>query len=257
MVYALVTGASKGIGKAIALELASRGNNLLLVSRSGDVLQDMALDIKIKYAVEVFWLQADLSIEKGVNEVVEWCSQNNYQLNILVNNAGYGLSGRFDAIPLPDHVNMMHLNMNTTVQFCYLFLPKLKEQQKSYILNIASSSAYQAIPYLAAYAASKAFVLHFSRALTLELRNTSVSVTCISPGPTDTDFIKRAQIGPKGIKAAEKFNMTPAAVAKIAVDSMFSRKTEVVTGFLNKAGTFFAWLLPKKLVEKATLNVYE
>jgi uncharacterized protein len=257
MVYALVTGASKGIGKAIAFELASRGNNLLLISRSGDVLQELATDIKNKNAVEVFWLQADLSNENGVYEVFGWCNQNNYYVNLLVNNAGYGLSGRFDEMPLPDQLNMMQLNMNCLVQLCYLFLPQLKQQQQSYILNIASSSAYQALPLMAVYAASKAFVLHFSRALNLELKRTPVSVTCISPGSTDTEFVKRASIKEKALKAAKKVNMTPAAVAKIAVDSMYSKKTEVITGFINKAGAFLVWLLPKKLAEKTAMKIYE
>ena len=257
MVYALVTGASKGIGKAIAVELASRGHHLLLISRSGDVLKELAADIKNKYAVEVLWFQADLSNENGVKEVLDWCNQNLYQINILVNNAGYGLSGRFDEMPLPDQLNMMQLNMNCLVQLCYLFLPQLKQQQQSYILNIASSSAYQALPLMAVYAASKSFVLQFSRALTLELKKTSVSVTCISPGATDTDFVKRASIKEKALKAAKKVNMTPAAVAKIAVDSMYSKKTEIITGFINKAGAFLVWLLPKTLAEKTAMKIYE
>jgi len=154
-------------------------------------------------------------------------------------------------------MNMVQLNIIALVKLCQLFLPQLKQQSKSYILNIASSAAYQAVPYLSLYSASKSFVLSFSRGLRQELKKTSVSVTCISPGSTDTDFVVRAQIGEKGLKTANKVNMTPKDVAKIAVNSMFAGKTEVVVGLLNKLGAFFAWLMPKGLVETTAMKIYE
>ena len=152
---------------------------------------------------------------------------------------------------------MMQVNMNAVVELTYHFLPVLKQQPKAYIMNIASSAAYQAVPYLGLYAATKTFVLQFSRALHYELRNSSVSVTCISPGATDTDFANRAKVGPKALKAADKFNMTPVKVAAIAVDSMFSGKTEVVTGFINKLGAFITRILPKKVIENGAAKLYE
>jgi uncharacterized protein len=152
---------------------------------------------------------------------------------------------------------MMLLNMITPVHMCQLFLPGLKAQSKSYILNIASSAAYQAVPNLSLYAATKSFVLSFSRGLRQELVKTNVSVTCICPGATDTDFANRAQIGEKGLKAAEKVNMEPGDVAKIAVQKMFAGKAEVITGAINKLGAFMVWLLPKGLVEKTAMKIYE
>jgi hypothetical protein len=113
------------------------------------------------------------------------------------------------------------------------------------------------VPLLSAYAASKAYVLSFSRGLYQELRKTSVSVTCICPGPTDTNFVNRANVGDKGRKTAEKFNMTPDAVARIAVDSLFHRRPEVITGGLNKLSAFFAWLLPKTMVEGIAKKLYD
>jgi short-subunit dehydrogenase len=139
----------------------------------------------------------------------------------------------------------------------YLFLPELKKQAAGYIMNISSSSAYQALPFMSAYAASKSFVLQFSRGLSVELENTNVSITSVSPGATDTEFVDRARIGQKGLDLAKKFNMTPAAVAKIAVNAMYSRKTEVITGVMNKLGAFLAWLLPKKTIEKASAKIYQ
>ena len=110
---------------------------------------------------------------------------------------------------------------------------------------------------MSAYAATKSFVLQFSRGLHLELKGTPVSVTCVSPGATDTSFVDRANIGAKGLELAGKFNMQPAEVARIAVNAMFKGKTEVITGFLNKLGAALAWLLPKKTIEKASAKIYQ
>jgi len=100
-------------------------------------------------------------------------------------------------------------------------------------------------------------MLRFSRGLKYELRKTNISVTVVSPGGTDTDFANRAKVGAKGIKAGEKLNMTPAAVARLAVNAMFARKTEIITGFINQLGAFLVWLLPRKLAEKTAAGIYE
>jgi len=257
MSYALITGASKGIGKVIALELAAKGYPVAIVARSGDLLKQVADEIKTKSQVDVKYLATDLSAPDAAKQVFEWTQQQNMTISILVNNAGYGLSGAFESYPLEQHVNMLQVNCTTLVQLTYLFLPQLKKQSQAYILNISSSSAYQAVPYLSLYAGSKALVLQFTRGLRHELRKTNVSVTCISPGATDTEFNDRAKVGPKAMKAAKKVIMTPEQVGKVAVDSMFKKKAEVVVGLINKLGGFLAWILPKKVVETTTANLYE
>jgi short-subunit dehydrogenase len=257
MEYALITGASKGIGKAIAEELASRKFNLLLVARSGELLKQAAEDIETRYRVKTAWLALDLSSPGAAEKVFDWCKERQYSVQALVNNAGYGLSGPFEKYELTEHLNMMQLNMATLVGMTRLFLPQLRQQPRAYILNIASSAAYQAVPGLSLYAATKSFVLSFSRGLHQELHKTKVSVTCMSPGATDTDFPNRAQVGEKGMRAAEKLNMTTAAVASIGVRAMLAGKAEVVTGFINKLGAVMAWLLPKTLVERTAMKLYE
>ena len=257
MPFALITGASKGIGKAMAFELAAKGYDLAIVARSGELLQQVKAEIEGKHKVKVEYLATDLSTSTAASTVFNWASQNNFDISVLVNNAGYGLSGAFESYPLEQHVNMLQVNCTTLVQLTYLFLPQLKKQTQAYILNISSSSAYQAVPYLSLYAGSKAMVLLFTRGLRHELRKTSVSITCISPGATDTEFNTRAQVGPKAMKAAKKVIMTPEQVGKIAIESMFKKKSEVVVGALNKIGGFLAWLLPKKVVETTTANLYE
>ncbi|GGA88435.1 SDR family NAD(P)-dependent oxidoreductase [Puia dinghuensis] len=257
MEYALITGASKGIGRAIARELAARGFNVLLIARSADLLQQLAAEIGSRYTVKTDWLALDLSTAEAPQNVYDWCRARGYAVSILVNNAGYGLSGSFEKYTLPEHLNMMQLNMSTLVGMTRLFLPDLHQRPKAYILNIASSAAYQAVPKLTLYAATKAFVLAFSRGLHQELHKTTVSVTCVSPGATDTDFPNRAQLGEKGRKAAEKLNMTPETVATLAIKGMFAGKAEIITGFINKLGAAMAWLLPKSVVERTAMKIYE
>ena len=257
MTYALITGASKGIGKAIAREWAKKGHNVLLVARNKEALDQLAWDIKKEFGVDTDFFAADLSLADSPTLLYNWCKDKGYAVDVLVNNAGFGSSGAFDTISLQEQLNMMQVNMNALVSLTHLFLPELKKQSQSYILNIASSAAYQAVPFLSVYAASKAFVLQFSRGLSYELKGSNVSVTCISPGSTDTDFATTAQVGEKAMKAAAKVNMTPEAVAKIAIDSMLSKKTETVTGFINKLGAFLVWLVPKKLAEGAAAGLYK
>ncbi|RYE35453.1 MAG: SDR family oxidoreductase [Sphingobacteriaceae bacterium] len=257
MAYALITGASKGIGKAIAQQLAARKTDLLLVARSAEVLAQVAQELSQKYGVKTAYLAIDLSATDAAEKVYNWCIQNNYTVNILVNNAGYGLSGTFDKYTSAENLNMMQLNMLAPVALTQLFLPQLLLQPKAYILNTASSAAYQSVPGLSLYAASKAFLLSFSRGLHQELRNKNVSVTCVSPGATDTDFVVRAQLGAKGLKAASQVNMSPETVAKIAVQAMFRGKAEVITGAVNKLSVFAAWLLPKSFVERTAMKIYQ
>lgn len=257
MEYALITGASKGIGKAIAEELAVRQVNLLLVARSEALLKQIATDLSGKYGVSTDYLAVDLADAGSPARITAWMEQKGYQVNILVNNAGYGLSGAFARYTAKEHSDMMRVNMQVPVELSALLIPTLKQQPKSYILNIVSSAAYQAVPGLSVYAASKAFLLHFSRGLRYELRKTTISVTAVSPGATDTDFSNRAQVGKKALRAAEKLNMTPKAVAKLAIDAMFAEKTETVTGFINKLGAFLVWLLPKRLTEKTAAGLYD
>lgn len=257
MAYALITGASKGIGKAIAHQLAARKIDLLLVARSAELLQQAAQELSKKYGVKTAYLAIDLSAADAAEKVYNWCLQNNYSINILVNNAGYGLSGAFDKYTSAENLNMMQLNMLVPVALTQLFLPQLLMQPQAYILNTASSAAYQSVPGLSLYAASKAFLLSFSRGLHQELRDKNVSVTCVSPGATDTDFVVRAQLGAKGLKAASQVNMTPEAVAGIAVKAMFRKKPEVITGTINKLGALASWLLPKSFVERTAMKIYQ
>ena len=254
--YALVTGASKGIGREISLKLAALGYPLLLVSRNEGELSRLSASIEERFKVKALFLAIDLAIDGSARNVAAWCTSNNYPVQILINNAGYGLWGDFEKIDVDGQLNMISLNISTLVALTYLLLPILKREQAAYVLNVASTAAYQAVPTLAVYAATKAFVLSFSRAIATELKHTNVSVSCLCPGPTDTGFAERA--GMDAIKElAEKFNMSPDEVAKTAIKGMFKRKAEIVPGFLNKLSARAVSFVPKKLVETIAANLYK
>ena len=257
MSYALITGASKGIGKAIAFELAKHKYDILLTARSVDLLQQTAEEIKKLYPVKIYFLSLDLSELTAPQKLCDWCVENNFPVSVLVNNAGFGLTGSFDQISLKETNDLLQLNVIVPTQLCRIFIPLLKQQTQSYILNIASSTAYQAIPMLAVYAASKAYILRFSRAIKHELTGTNISVTCLSPGPTDTDWATTAKMNERVLKMADKFNMTPQKVAEIGIKAMFNKRTEVIAGFTNKLGAFVSWLLPNSFVEKTTGKLYK
>ncbi len=256
MKFVLITGASGGIGLSIARELAKRKNNLLLVARSTDKLQRICRDLEEEYGIKAEYLSEDLSNPLATQTVLEWLRTNAYSVDTLVNNAGYGVWGRVDSTPADQLNNMMQLNMNAVVNMCHALLPELKKHPKAYIMNVASTAAYQAVPTLATYAASKAFVVLFTRGLRRELKDTNISVTCVSPGATSTNFIDRA--GMEAMRErAEKFSMTPESVGAIAVNGMLNGKAEVLPGFTNWFSVQLTYFVPKFITEKIAEGLYK
>jgi len=247
--YAVVTGASKGIGRAISILLAKKGYKLVLIARSEAELKLLTGEI----STDALHFAIDLSELGAAKKVADFC--NDIPVSILINNAGYGLWGNFDEVDIQQQLNMLQLNINAVVELSYYLLPKLKKQP-SYILNVASTAAYQAVPTLAVYAATKAFVLSFSRALRVELKESGVSVSCLCPGPTDTGFAQRAGMDALA-DLAEKFNMQPVEVAKLGIEGMFQQKAEIIPGFLNKLSAIGARYINKALIERITAGLYE
>ena len=257
MAYALVTGASRGIGRALALALAQHGYDLLLVARSEVQLRALALEIGEKHQRQSHLLVLDLAAPGAAGAVAAWALAHTKELEVLVNNAGYGLWGRFEQLSLAEQQNMLQLNMLLPVALTHALLPALRQQPRAYVLNVASTAAYQAVPSLALYAASKAFVVSFSRGLRYELKDTPVSVTCLSPGATDTAFADRAGMGAELQKTAIKVSMTPVAVARIAVRALLAGRAEIIPGLLNKVTVGLTVVIPKKLTEKIAAGIYE
>ncbi len=254
--YALVTGASKGIGRELAIQLAERGYHLLLVARSESELLVLTQFIKEQHQVKAYYLSADLSNPGASYRVAEWCIERTSNICILVNNAGFGIFGQFEALKMDDQLEMIRLNVNAVVELTHLLLPQLHRQSQAYILNVCSTAAYQAMPAMALYAATKSFILSFTRALRYELKESNVAVTCLSPGPTDTDFASRAGLDML-TELADKFNMPATTVARIGLQGMFNKKAEIIPGFINKLSAAGATFLPKRLIERISASIYK
>lgn len=245
--YAIVTGASSGIGTELAILLAQRGYHLVLAARSEEKLKQIATDLQSKYNCDTLVCKVDLANDLGPVQLLEFCQSRNLTVEVLVNNAGYGVWGAFEKVSLKEQQEMLRLNNESLMSLTYLFYPLLKKQ-KGYVLNVASTAAFQAVPKLAAYAATKSFVLSFSRALHHEWKG-EVSVTAVCPGPTKTGFVARAGMNQTIDKIFEKMGMEASDVARLAIHCMFKRKPEVIAGFSNKMGVWLGNLLPKSWVE--------
>lgn len=256
MAFALITGASGGIGLSIARELAKRKTDLLLVARSEEKLSAAKNELAATHHVRVEYLPLDLSLPGSAVTLSNWIVKNNFPVHILVNNAGYGIWGPVESTPVAQLSNLMQLNMVTLAELCHAMLPELRKHAKAYILNVASTAAYQAVPTLATYAASKSFVLLFTRGLRKELSGSTISVTALSPGATSTNFVDRA--GMDALKErAEKFSMSAGDVARIGVKAMFDGRAEVITGFMNWISVQFTYWLPKGLIETIAAGLYK
>lgn len=256
MAYAIVTGASGGIGLCMARELASRKFDLLLIARSKDKLAEACQSMRNNFGVQAHYLALDLADKNAVNEIIHWIDQNQATVGVLINNAGYGLWGPVEKVDLTKLNNMLSLNIGTLVDLTHKMIPFLAKSKPSFLMNVASTAAYQAVPTLTTYAASKAFVVAFTRGLRFELKGSGISVSCLSPGATSTGFVDRA--GLQSIKErAERVSMKPEAVAKIAIRKMFQGKAEIIPGWMNRLSVELTYFFPKGLVERIAASLYK
>lgn len=257
---ALITGASSGIGKEIAKQLFLQGYNLLLVSRDIERLKSAQQNIKLLPAKgEIDLFQADLSEQKAAEKIFNYTQQNNIKIDVLVNNAGAGMYGEICKIDKIKFYQMLMLNTYSLTCLCQLYSQQMSSRKSGHILNIASLAAYQPVPYIAAYAASKSYVLNFSEAIAMELEDQGVTVSCFSPGHTDTNFFSEAHIPDTDKFYSIKTRIKPDIVAKNAIDCLFKQKLSKIQGIkntmlssLNKFGTRkIVAKISKKLVSKA------
>jgi len=251
MSRALITGASGGIGLELARIFASEHYDLVLVARSQDRLEEIAGELRAAHHAGVNVIAKDLSMPGAAVEIHSQAGP----VDVLVNNAGYGLYGKFAGFPLSDDLNMMHLNMDALVALTKLFLPAMIESHSGRILNVASTAAFQPGPLMALYYASKAFVLSFSEAIANELQGTGVTVTVLCPGPTETGFQARAAI--EDIRLLHMGMMSAKAVAEAGYRGLMAGKTIVIPGFKNKLGAQSVRLAPRKLVTKIARQIQE
>ena len=246
--WALITGASGGVGKEIAKILAKKGWNLVLVARSENKLLDLSKELVETNSGDVKVCSVDLSSEDSAKKVFDFCSENNVVVDLLINNAGCGIFG--SSVELGSKVlPMLNLNIVALTQMCAIFGKQMQENKSGSILNIGSIAGNQPTPMFASYAASKAYVLNYSLALRHELSKYGVNVTCVQPGYIRTDFDANCGIqSEKYKKFSYKNGMTAEAVAKVAVKSVLKKRSYVRAGFTNKILAFFSGLIPKNFL---------
>ncbi|HEY0759643.1 MAG TPA: SDR family oxidoreductase [Acidisarcina sp.] len=198
--YALVTGASKGLGSAYARALAERGANLVLVARSLEAMQDLAQELRLKHRVRIETIQADLTDLSATDQIAKHLSELQIRVDLLINNAGAGLSGHFLGHTIENEISQIDLNVRGLVALTYRFGREMADRRMGGIINISSNSAFQPVPYMATYGATKAFTLMFTEAIAEELRSRGVRVMVACPGPTATQFFDQA---PTTMKVSE------------------------------------------------------
>ena len=244
--WALITGASSGIGRALAHAFASRGYNLFLTARNEPALRQVAADCaeKFKVATEVY--TADLAYPQAVDALITALSPEHRTFEILVNNAGFGVQGAFQDTALNAELSMVHVQLDAMLKLTKALLPGMAARRSGRILNVASVYSFAPVAFQSVYAASKAFMLSFSAALSEELRGSGVTVTALCPGLTQTEFRVRAGI-PEKSKAG---GATAERIAEIAARQTLKGKRVVVPGFPNHLFAFLARRLPLVLVPR-------
>lgn len=244
MKTALITGASSGIGKEFSQLFAKNGYNLVLVARSKDKLESIAEKLEKQYPVKVTVLTFDLSKQKSANELYLEIKNRKITINVLFNNAGFGAYGYFKAGDTEKYTKMLHLNIITVTELTSLFAKEMIERNEGKILNIASTAAFQPVPKFAVYAASKAYVLHFTEALTSELKGTNVTASVICPGPTATGFESVADM--ENSKLFKNGVMNPEEVARIGYNGLMRKKMTIIPGLKNKIMAFMSHMTPSR-----------
>lgn len=242
---ALVTGASSGIGRDFARKLSKMGYDIIAVARDVDGLNKLKAELKTNTQV----ISIDLSSVDNCINLYE--SLKNEDIDILINNAGFGVFGPFDETDIHKDLNMIDVNIKAVHILTKLFLKNFKEKDKGYILNVASSAAFEPGPLMAAYYASKSYVLRISQAIYEELKRdkSNVHISCLCPGPVDTNFNNVA-----GVRFTVK-SLQSDEVAEYALKCMFKKKLVIVPGMMMKFTRFAVKVLPDKLVAHFAYNI--
>ena len=244
MKYTLITGASQGMGLHMAEECASLNRNVLLVSLPGENLQKLSIDIKEKYSVQSAYFEIDLTEKNSAKNIYNWVQKNNYSIDFLINNAGFGGVGSFEDYSIEYIEKMIDLNIKATTNLTHYFIPDLKNNSPSFILNNASMIANFPCPYKSIYAASKVYVKYFTEALKVELEVYDISVSLLQPGATPTNEVVKNQINKGGFFA--RLSVTEAnKVAKKAVRDTLNGKSIIIPGWKNRMSLRFLKIVPK------------
>jgi uncharacterized protein len=240
----LITGASSGIGEAFARKLAARGHDLLLVARSEDKLIALCNVLGRSHNIRAQYFVLDLSASDAGARLFEETQQRDLEIDFLINNAGFGSMGDFANLELERELNMIDLNVRSLAELTHLFLPPMRERKRGTIINVASTAGFQPVPFMATYAATKAFVLSFSEALWEENRAHGIQVMALCPGVTETAFFEASRMK----RPPARTWQTPEQVVDVALRALKRGKASVVSGWTNFLMVEAERLVPRTLV---------
>jgi len=245
--YVVITGASQGLGRAFAEELAQRGANLILVALPGQGLSGNARQIAWRHGVSAEYYETDLTAEKEPEALFQWIHDQGLPVSVLINNAGVGYNSRFDASTLRENESCILLNNLALVKLTHLLLPELRRHGEAFVLNVSSLAAYFPMPSMPVYAPSKAFILNFSLALRQEMHDSSVHVSVLCPNGIRTNAACRVQIKNSGL--AGRLTCKDADdVAGYAIERMLNGKGVIIPGFLNQMAAALGRFVPRSAI---------
>ena len=242
----IITGASAGIGTAFAHQLAKQGHNLILVARRTDKLDALAQSLIKDHGIEANVITCDLSTPEGPGLILEEVEAKGWSISGLINNAGFGLRGAFAEQPLQGQLDIIQVNMTSLVSLTHKILPKLTASKDAFIINVASTAAFQAGPGMATYFASKAFVLSFTEALRVELAPRNITVSALCPGATDSEFAAVADMADTML--FKNGTMTSDAVVRYSLANR--KKAIVIPGLMNKITVWSTKVSPRSMTRK-------
>ena len=250
--WGLVTGASAGIGVALAQELAAGGVNLVLTARRVDRLNELAHALREKYGVKTEVFAADLTQADAPQEIFDFTSQRGIEVELLINNAGFGQYGELPQVETQRLVDMVQVNCTAVVHLTRLYLPGMVQRRRGDVLILASTASFQAVPYISTYAASKAFDLLFAEGLAEEMKPYGVRVCALCPGSTESEFHAVAgqqQFTAKHMETAEK-------VARTGLTALAEGRSYVISGLGNYLGAQSQRIVPRRLVTRIAANLF-
>ena len=256
MKVTLITGASSGIGEAFARRLAAEKRNLVLAARSENKLHQLCDELMLKHDITAHYIVADLTNPKADEKIFEETEKHSMEVEWLINNAGVGSMGEFSQLKLENELEMINLNITVLVALTYRYLQKMRERKSGVIINVASTASFQPVPFMATYAATKAFVKSFSEAIAEENRPFNILVTALCPGPTETNFFDAANIGASVKDAFLKKGMqTPEEVVEAGLNAVKSGKSSVISGWTNFLTARLGNFVPNSLITRAVSGV--
>ena len=256
MKVTLITGASSGIGEAFARKLAAEKHNLVLAARSEDKLHELCDELMLKHKITAHYVAVDLIDFEADLRLFNETEKHGMEVEWLINNAGFGSMGDFARLKLETELEMISLNIKAVVALTHRYLQKMRERGKGTIINVASTASFQPVPFMATYAATKAFVRSFSEAIAEENRPFNITVTALCPGPTETNFFDAANIGTNVKDAFLKKGMqTSEEVVEAALNAVKGGKSSVISGWTNYLTTRLGNFVPNSLITRAVGGV--